>query len=84
MPNVITFPETIETDTCLYEQKSTEHKPVLRPVSQSRFLRLLGFLRVCLWPPSQDEVVLNGERYDSGMDMLSQKHPYLFIRTLCG
>ena len=84
MPNVITLLETIETEKSPYDQESIAPDMVPQPVSRSRFSRLLGFLRVCLRPQNDAVGGPQSQRFESGLDMLSQKHPYLFIRTLCG
>ncbi len=83
MPSVIKAPETVEEE---YVEHSHETLPPM-PAPRRGFITKMTALLANVAPlhkQHSDRQVLRREEVEMPIDTLARKHPYLYIKAMCG
>ena len=84
MASVIDIPKYAQDERVQHYQDGLIRIPEAQPRSRGRLASLWASLRTWLWPRREWEAASHTRPFESGIDMLARKHPYIFIKSMCG
>ena len=83
MPSVIEAPETVEEEYVEHSHKTLPPMPAPRRGFITKMTALLANVAP-LHKQHSDRQVLRREEVEMPIDTLARKHPYLYIKAMCG